>query len=85
MNHVPVKYTAKNDPALKFWAERTGIPGSKVETYSVISQVAGFPATEAHDDWFGKLTDADEVARKLADEAPIPDAEILAIRARGQN
>jgi hypothetical protein len=83
MANTPIeKHTAPNDPALKFWAEKNVVPGSSVGSWAVISQVDGFPATEAHDDWFGFYKDADEVAQQLASEAPAPDAETLAVRAR---
>ena len=63
---MPKKYTSKE--GVKFWAERNDFSevGGGV-SWIVISQVDGFPATEAYDDWFGRQKDADEVARMLAD------------------
>lgn len=61
------KYQSKTQPGLFFWAERNPtVRGSTVESWSVVSQVGGYPATEAHDDWFANFADADEIAQKLA-------------------
>lgn len=59
-------YESTTEPGLYYWAEATGIPGSKVESYMVVVQVVGYPGTEACDDWFANLADAEEVARQLA-------------------
>lgn len=75
-----IKHIAQNDPALKFWAEKLDLSPAK-ECYAVISQVDGFPAAEAHDDWFARLEDADEIALQLARDAQVPDAAVLALRA----
>ena len=62
------KHEAKNQPGLYFWAEPNEIDGGA--TFCVISQADGYPATEAHDDWFRHLKDADEIARQLAETNP---------------
>lgn len=61
------KYKSKADSSVSFWAEANKIPGSKVESYTVLQQAEGFPATEATDDWLGTFEDADEIARTLAE------------------
>lgn len=50
----------------QFWAEAIDMEDGSHISWHVIAQVKGFPATEAHDDWFGYQKDADEVARMLA-------------------
>ena len=64
------RYEAKNQRGLFFWAEPNGGGAGAVESYAVVSQANGFPATEAHDDWFAYLKDADEIARQLAETNP---------------
>lgn len=64
------RYEAKNQRGLFFWAEPNGGGAGAVESYGVVSQAKGFPATEAHDDWFAYLKDADEIARQLAETNP---------------
>jgi hypothetical protein len=64
---MPTRYEARNQKGLFFWAER--VPG-KVPCFNVVSQADGFPATEAHDDWFANLADADAMARELAETNP---------------
>jgi len=59
-----VKYESSTQQGLFFWAEPNEIDGGK--TFCIVSHAEGFPASEAHDDWFLKLEDADEVAKKLA-------------------
>lgn len=60
------KHVAKGRPDLKFWAKQDNAPGFP-SSFAVISQADGFPATEAHDDYFANFEDADEVAKELAD------------------
>ena len=66
----PIKYEAKNQKGLFFWAEPNGGGAGANESYGVVSQARGFPATEAHDDWFANLSDADAMARELAATNP---------------
>lgn len=58
-----VKYESKAQPGLFFWAEWCDM----VHCWLVLSQVNDFPATEGWDDWMAKFSDADDIARKLAD------------------
>lgn len=59
-----IKYTSTTEPDVYFWAEK--IPNCEPEAWHVVVQRTGFPATEAHDDWFGKQADAQAVASILA-------------------
>ena len=65
------KYESREQPGLFFWAEANGDGAGAVESYCVVSQVTGYPATEAHDDWFANFKDADEIARMLAAGEPV--------------
>ena len=56
------KYESKAQPGLFYWAEYDLL----VKCWIVLSQAKGFPETEAWDDWFGRESDADKVARMLA-------------------
>lgn len=62
----PVKHAATFERGLSFWAEPNGGGAGAVESYCIVSQVYGHPATEACDDWFAHFKDADEIAAKLA-------------------
>ena len=35
----------------------------------VVSQVKGYDATEAHDDWFKYQEDAEEIAQQMAEQS----------------
>lgn len=59
----PIKYAARTRPDLKFWAEMVA---GQPDTCHVVSQVDGFPATEADDDWYGDMSVADAVAQDHA-------------------
>jgi hypothetical protein len=59
-------YEAPRQPGLMFWAEPNEIDGGK--TWIVTSQMRGFPATDACDDWFARFADADSTAKHLAQE-----------------
>ncbi len=62
-------YESKAQPGLFYWAElRTFVSGPNATGghWWVVSQVDGYPATEAHDDWFANQVDADAVAKALA-------------------
>lgn len=61
-----VRYESRTQRGLWFWAEPNGGGAGADESYRVASQVDGYPATEAHDDWFHHFADADAIARKLA-------------------
>lgn len=63
---TPIKHESTTQPGLFFWAEPNGGGAGAVESYGVVSQADGFPATEAWDDWFAHWQDADDVAQKLA-------------------
>ena len=61
------RYQSKSDPSISYWAEPNGGGGAgAIESYCVVGQAEGYPATEACDDWFANFADADEIARKLA-------------------
>lgn len=57
---TPNKYESRTQPGLFYWAEQ--FEGAFV----VIQQATGYQATEACDDWFGSLEDADAMARNLS-------------------
>ncbi len=65
-----MRYEAKNQRGLFFWAEANGGGAGAIESYCVVSQADGYPATEAHDDWFCHFADADAMARELAETNP---------------
>ena len=58
-----MKYKSQIQSDLYFWVETIS---GKVTAYCVVSQVDGYPATEACDDWFGRKEDAEEMAKLLA-------------------
>ena len=62
----PVKHESTTVKGLRFWAEANGGGAGAIESYCVVSQVDGYPATEAWDDWLAHWEDADEIAQKLA-------------------
>lgn len=63
----PTKHESATQPGLFYWAERNPkLRAHDAETYSVVAQASGFPATEAHDDWFHRAEDADAIARAMA-------------------
>lgn len=62
----PIKHESNTQQGLRFWAEPNGGGAGAVESYCVVSQMDGFPPTEAHDDWFASFGDANDIARKLA-------------------
>ena len=57
----------------KYWAEKNKVPGSEVESWSVVSQFGDYPATEAYSEWFANKADADQIAEMLS-EGKDPDA-----------
>ena len=59
---TPKKYESTTQKGLFFWADEVVRHGA----WMVVSQAEGFEPTEAFDDWFSRLSDADEVAQKLA-------------------
>lgn len=63
---LPPKYESIIQKGLYFWAESNGGGAGAIESYGVVAQAEGFPPTEAFDDWFCHLRDADEIAQKLA-------------------
>lgn len=63
----PTKYEAAAQPGLFFWAERVGGP---IQFWAVVSQADGYPASEAHDDWFANQEDADRIAQEFARDYP---------------
>jgi hypothetical protein len=63
---LPPKYESTTQKGLYFWAEENGGGAGAVDSYCVVSQAEGFPATEAFDDWLCHWADADEIAQKLA-------------------
>lgn len=60
------KYESTSQPGLYFWAEENGGGAGAIESYCVVAKAEGGMASEAHDDWFANLADADEIAQKLA-------------------
>lgn len=58
------RHEAKAQPGLCYWAEP--VPGCQPPAWHVVGQMAGYPATEAHDDWFNRQSDADQIAADLA-------------------
>ena len=67
---MTTKYESRKQPGLYYWAEGQTIDG--VTTYSVVAQANGYPASEAHDDWFVDFATADAVAKQLANETAQP-------------
>lgn len=63
------KHQAPAQPGLHFWAEATDGPAGRT-VYAVISQVDGYPAGEAHDDYFVNYADADAIAKQYAQQYP---------------
>lgn len=61
-----IKYKSTTEPDVYFWAEEIHVLQDSPRAWHVVAQRTGYPGTEAHDDWFGKEADAQEVARKLA-------------------
>ena len=67
------RYTSKSNSKLKFWVETNSqyFPANSeriATVYTIVSQMAGYAATEAHDDWFANKEDAEEIAQQLANE-----------------
>lgn len=60
----PTKYQARNQPGLFFWVEPVDF------AFMVVCQADGFPATEAFDDWFSNQSDAEAMAKELAETNP---------------
>jgi len=61
------KHESTTQKGLFFWAEKVNSEYDNLPIcYMVVSQVEGFPASEAWDDWFACKSDADEISRKLA-------------------
>lgn len=61
-----IKYESTTQAGLFFWAEKeTEIEGGLL-CWIVTSQMTGYPATEAFDDWLAHFADADDIAQKLA-------------------
>ena len=58
------RYISKSNPKLEFFVEQTF-----QNSYMIVSQVKGYDATEAHDDWFKYQEDAEEIAQQLANES----------------
>jgi len=54
----------KNKDGVYFWSEPVEI--GKTNSWHIVQQMPGYPATEAHDDWFANKKDADEIAEKLS-------------------
>lgn len=58
------RYKSKSNPKLEFFVEKTF-----QNSYMVVSQVKGYDATEAHDDWFFNEQDAEEIAQQMAEQS----------------
>lgn len=65
MNNV-TKFESKNLPGLFFWAEQEE---SGKGFWIVVAQVEGYPKSEAYDDWLTNQADAEDLAKKLAEDA----------------
>lgn len=63
------KHPAPAQPGLFFWAEATDGPGG-LPMYAVVSQMKGYPASDAHDDYFLSYADADALAQEFAHNYP---------------
>jgi hypothetical protein len=55
-------------PGVFYWVETTDAAGifGNVETFMIVAGIDREHATEAYDDWFGKVSDAVDIAKKLA-------------------
>jgi hypothetical protein len=60
------RYQSKIDPNLFFWVQSIRVPR---EIFIVVKGHNPTEATEAHDDWFHKKRDAEEIAQQLANES----------------
>lgn len=58
------KYKSKE--GVYYWAEPTPFLAGHSQTWHVVSQKPGYPASEAFGDWLAHQKDADEIAQKLA-------------------
>jgi hypothetical protein len=64
------KYESTTEPGLFFSVEPVAGPDGPV-AYMVTQQMKGYPGTEACDDWFANLNDADAIAQQLAIGVPL--------------
>ena len=64
---TPTKYESTTQPGLFYWAE-----AATENSFAVVMQADGYPATEAADDWFAKFEDADEIAQQMAAGKYVP-------------
>lgn len=64
MTDQPTKYPCVDQHNASYWAEPNDLDNGN--TFCVIFQADGYPATEGYREWFGRFEDADEVARLLA-------------------
>lgn len=60
------KKVYRNKDGVMFWAEKVPDDFGGIESWAVIQQAEGYPATEAFDDWFTNFDDANEMAKMLA-------------------
>ena len=61
-------YESTTQPGLYYWAE----PVNDGQAWHVVSQIGTFPASEAHEDWFIAQSEADKLARDLAQGTNLP-------------
>lgn len=68
MTATQTRFESTTQPGLFYWVETTDPMGmfGGPPSYMVVAQAEGFPASEAHDDWFGRECDALAVAELLA-------------------
>lgn len=60
----PTKYQCVKQPDAYYWAEPNVLDNGN--TYCVVFQADGYPATEGFDDWFADYEVADDIAYRLA-------------------
>lgn len=78
------KFESKTQPGLFFWAEPVdpdllGRLDANPGCWHVVSQVEGYPASEASDDWFRDEKDATAIARELAGLTEPEDPKTLTV------
>lgn len=69
------KYSSTTHPDVKFWAEQVEQHADGRPIFGVMAQAEGFPASEAHPDWFPNLEDAEAVAKALAEGRDVPEED----------
>jgi hypothetical protein len=60
------KFESTTQPGLFYWVEQISSPLAVYTCFHAVSQMEGYPVTEAFDDWLMNRSDAEEIAEKLA-------------------